>query len=92
MVPASEDVAGYNYIFLLSEYGRTLIRRYTYGAVVDEIDSSHVSDIPIPLLKNHDVQKKINDLALEANEKRYKAYVLEKKALELMDKEVLYAK
>lgn len=92
VVPASEDVAGYNYIFLLSEYGRTLIRRYTYGAVVDEIDSSHVSDIPIPLLKNHDVQKKINDLALEANEKRYKAYVLEKKALELMDKEVLYAK
>ena len=54
--------------------------------------SSHVSDIPIPLLKNHDVQKRINDLALEANEKRYKAYVLEKRALELMDKEVLYAK
>lgn len=92
VVPASQDIAGYNYIFLLSDYGRTLIQRYTYGAVVDEIDSSHVSDIPIPLLKNHDVQKRINDLALEANEKRYKAYVLEKRALELMDKEVLYAK
>ena len=92
VVPASQDIAGYNYIFLLSDYGRTLIQRYTYGAVVDEIDSSHVSDIPIPLLKNHDIQKKINILALEANEKRYEAYKLEQRALELMDKEVIYAK
>ena len=92
VVPASQDVAGYNYIFLLSDYGRTLIQRYTYGAVVDEIDNSHVSDIPIPLLKNHDVQKRINDLALEANKKRYEAYKLEQKALEIMDKEVIYAK
>ena len=69
-----------------------IIQRYTYGAVVDEIDNGHVSDIPIPLLKNHDVQKKINDLALEANKKRYEAYKLEQKALEIMDKEVIYAK
>lgn len=92
VVPASQDVAGYNYIFLLSDYGRTLIQRYTYGAVVDEIDNGHVSDIPIPLLKNHDAQKRINDLALEANRKRYEAYKLEQKALEIMDKEVIYAK
>lgn len=92
VVPALQDVAGYNYIFLLSDYGRTLIQRYTYGAVIDEIDNGHVGDIPIPLLKNHDVQKKINDLALEANEKRYEAYKLEQKALEIMDKEVIYAK
>lgn len=92
VVPASQDVAGYNYIFLLSDYGRILIQRYTYGAVVDEIDNGHVSDIPIPLLKNHDVQKRINDLALEANKKRYEAYKLEQKALEIMNKEVIYAK
>lgn len=92
VVPASQDIAGYNYIFLLSDYGRTLIQRYTYGAVVDEIDGNHVSDIPIPLLKNHNIQKKINDLALEANEKRYEAYKLEKKALEILDKEVIYAR
>jgi len=92
VVPATREVAGYNYIFLLSDYGRTLIQRYTYGAVVDEIDNSHVSDIPIPLLKNKDIQKRINDLALEANEKRYEAYKLEQKALEIMDREVIYAK
>lgn len=69
-----------------------LIQRYTYGAVVDEIDDSHVRNIPIPLLKNHDIQKRINALALEANQKRYEAYKLEQKALEIMDKEVIYAK
>lgn len=69
-----------------------LITRYTYGAVIDEIDATHVSNIPIPLLKNHDIQKRINDLALEANQKRYEAYKLEQKALEIMDREVIYAK
>lgn len=70
---------------------RTTLKN-AYGAVVDEIDDSHVRNIPIPLLKNHDIQKRINALALEANQKRYEAYKLEQKALEIMDKEVIYAK
>lgn len=92
IVPASENIAGYLNIFLGSEYGYHLITRYTYGAVIDEIDATHVSKIPVPLLKNHKAQQEINDLALEANEKRYEAYMLEQKALELMDKEVIYSK
>ena len=36
--------------------------------------------------------EKINALALEANKKRYEAYKLEQEALEIMDKEVIYAK
>ncbi len=90
--PASSDIAGYNYIFLHSDYGRALIQHFTYGAVVDEIDDTHVRQVPIPLLKNHDIQREINALALEANEKRYEAYKLEQMALEIMDKEVIYAK
>lgn len=92
IVAADDDIAGYLNIFLASKYGYHLITRHTYGAVIDEIDASHVSKIPIPLLRNHDIQKKINNLALEANEKRYEAYKLEQKALEIMDKEVIYAK
>ena len=38
------------------------------------------------------VQKQINDLALQANQKRYKAYKLEQQALEIMDNEVIFAK
>lgn len=92
VVPADDTIAGYLYIFLASDYGRTLITRYTYGSVVDEIDDNHVRQIPIPILCNQDIQKKINDLALEANAKRYEAYKLEQKALRIMNEEVIFAK
>lgn len=89
VVPANKDIAGYLNVFLQSDYGYELITRYTYGSVVDEIDDNHVRHIPIPLLKNKEIQDKINSLALLANEKRYKAYKLEQLAIEIMDNEVL---
>lgn len=92
VVPTNEDIAGYLNIFLSSDYGQPLITRFTYGSVVDEIDDNHVSQIVIPLLKNQDIQKRINDLALDANEKRYEAYLLEQEALRIMDEEVIYAR
>ena len=92
VVPASEDIAGYLNVFLSSAYGRALISRFTYGSVVDEIDDNHVRQIAIPLLKDHEVQKQINDLALAANQKRYEAYCLEQEALRIMHEEVLFAK
>ena len=92
VIPASKDIAGYLYIFLASDYGRTLITRYTYGSVVDEIDDNHVRQIPIPLLRNLDVQRQINELALKANAKRYEAYKLEQKALRIMNEEIIFAK
>lgn len=42
-------------------------------------------------LKNKEVQARINTLALEANEKRYEAYCLEKEALKIMDEKVIFA-
>lgn len=92
VVPANKEIAGYLCIFLASEYGFPLITHYTYGSVVDEIDDTHVSSIPIPLLKNTDVQSHINDLALEANEKRYEAYKMEQQALQIIDNEVIFAR
>lgn len=92
VVPANKDIAGYLSIFLASDYGYQLITHYTYGSVVDEIDDTHVSSVPFPLLKNADIQHRINELALEANEKRYEAYKLEQQALRIVDKEVIFAK
>lgn len=92
VIPASNDIAGYLYIYLNSECGHTLICRQTYGSVVDMIDSNSLSDVEIPLLKSHKTQKQINDLALEANQKRYEAYQLEQEALKIMDAEVIYTK
>jgi len=43
----------------------------------------------VPLLTDVSLQNRINRMALEANEKRYEAYLLEQKALSLMNHEVL---
>ena len=90
IISTNESMAGYIYIWLSSDYGYELITRFTYGAVVDEINDKHLSQVQIPLLKNKDVQKKINDLVLEANKKRYEAYELEQKAIKKMNDEVIY--
>ncbi len=89
VVPADEDLAGYLYIFLQSRYGYYLITKYTYGSVIDEIDDNQIKEIPVPILKNKAIQKRINDFALKANQKRYEAYLREQEALSLMEKEVL---
>lgn len=89
---SNESTCGYVYIFLNSEYGKALIQRFTYGGVVDAIEPWHIQQVQIPLLKNKDVQTLINDLAIQANEKRYEAYLLEQEALKIMNDEVIYAK
>lgn len=92
VIPIDNKTAGYLYVFLLSTYGQVLLTRHTYGAVISHIDNAHVCQTQVPLLKNKDIQKRINELALSANEKRYKAYCLEQEALRIMDEEVIFAK
>ena len=90
--PVNDEISGYIFIFLQSDYGQALINRYTYGSVISHIDDTHVSSIPFPILKNADAQRRINELALKANEKRYEAYKMEQQALKIIDNEVIFAK
>ena len=53
------------------------------------IDNNSLSAVELPLLSNQKVQKEINDLALQANDLRYRAYLLEKEALDIMNNEIL---
>lgn len=92
VVPAAANIAGYLYVFLATDYGRELITRFSYGSAVGEIDAHHVSQVPIPLLKNKSVQAEINRLALEANAKRTDAYHREQKAIRITINEVIHAK
>lgn len=91
VVPANAAIAGYVYAWLASDYAYPLIHRFTYGAVVDEIDDFHVAAVPFPFLHDADVQKSINDKVLEANRKRFEAYEQEQKALKIMDEKVIFA-
>lgn len=85
VVPINNDIAGYLFCFLNSDYGQVLIKRETYGSVVDMIDDKNVSKIKIPLLKNETKQREINDMVLQANALRYQAHLKEQEAIEMME-------
>lgn len=84
VIANSNDIAGYLFCFLNSDYGQILIKRETYGSVVDMIDDKNVRGIHVPLLKNEKTQKEINDLVLQANELRYQAHLKEQEAIKKM--------
>ena len=92
VVPTNDEIAGYLYAWLSSEYAYPLIIRYIYGAVVDEINDEQVSKVIVPLLHDQKVQREINDIVLEANRKRMEAYNLEQEALRVLDEKVIYAR
>lgn len=89
--PSSPEIAGYLSIFLSSEYGQELLLRFMYGSVQQHIEDHHVSQVPVPLLKDSPVQAEINRLALEANAKRTEAYHAEQKAIRVTNEEVIHA-
>lgn len=80
--PAGQNIAGYLFCFLNSEYGSILIKRQIYGGVVDALEPVMLSQIDIPILKNEQKQEEINDLVLKANTLRYKSYLKEKEAID----------
>ena len=89
LVP-QERMEGYSYIWLQSPFARSLIEAMSYGSVVPHIEISHIREIPVPILKDNEVQIEINRLALEANSMRYEAYQLEQEAMQVMNDEVLF--
>ena len=89
LVLSSDDIAGYIWMFLASAYGQELVRRYTYGSVVDHIKAEHIAQVPVPLLKDAAKQAEINRLALRANAKRIEAYHLEQEAIRIVNDEVM---
>lgn len=91
LIPTNLEIIGYMYIFFNSEYGRVLLQRSNYGSVVPHLEVEHIEATPIPMLTDEKKVKEINDLALEANTLRTKAYNLEKQAIERMNNEVLSA-
>ncbi len=84
IVPSKETNAGYIYAFLASSYGKELIRRFTYGSVVDEIDNKQLASVEFPL-PSRSIQDEIGNLVLDASRKWTKAYKLEKATIARME-------
>lgn len=81
--------SGYLFCFLNSEYGQLLIKRQSYGSVVNMIDDICMGDIKIPMLSNKGKLNEIDNMVLESNKLRYIAYKKEQEAINIMNKEVL---
>ncbi len=92
LIPTTNEISGYLYAWLSSDYARELIHRFAYGAVVRHLEKEHISQVSVPLLQNENAQREINDTVLEANRKRTEAYNLEQKALKVLDEKVIYAR
>ena len=91
LVPTNDEISGYLYAWLSSEYGHELIHRFAYGAVVRHLEKEHISQVSVPLLRDENAQREINGTVLEANRKRTEAYNLEQEALRVLDEKVIYA-
>ena len=92
LVPVSNSIAGYLYTWLSSDYGQELLHRFVCGSVVSYLEKEHILEVSVPLLRDEDTQRDINDTVLEANRKRTEAYNLEQEALRVLDEKVIYAR
>lgn len=86
IIPANNQIAGYLFCWLNTEYALQLIERNIFGSVVDEIDTTQLSSVEIPFLKSSEKQNEINSKVLQANELRYQAFLLEQKAVKMMER------
>lgn len=86
--PKNELLAGYLYAWLSTDFGRALIRKHTYGAVIFEIDQHHLGDVPVPILQKSFMEK-IGAMLLEANVLKSLAFQKEQDAIKRFQSEVL---
>jgi type I restriction enzyme S subunit len=88
IVPSKKINPGYVYAFLASSYGKELVKRWTYGSVVDEIDDKQLAAVEFPLLSKT-IRDEIGNLILEANKKWTEAYELEKATVSEVERNIL---
>lgn len=86
LIPSNDINPGYIYCFLASDYGHTLLKKFTYGSVVDEIDDKHMANVPFPITKDKSLINNIGNMVLDANKRRNLAWELEKKAITEVEK------
>lgn len=90
IVPVSKQIGGFLFIYLSSPIGQVLLKRFTYGSVQDHIDDIHLAQVEVPLLRNLSVQDEISNLSLKSSRLRFEAYLLEQKAIDIVNQEVIF--
>ena len=60
--------------WLSSNYGQELLHKFVCGSVVSHLEKEHILQVSVPLLRDENAQREINDTVLDANQKRTEAY------------------
>jgi len=88
-IKPKNDFAAIIYFFIKSKFGQELIKFQKYGSVQEVINSNYIERIPIPKsLFEFNFNKKLTLIFNEANDQISKASVLEKEAIDLVEKEI----
>lgn len=79
VVPDSEKInSGYLYAYLCSRFGVPLVTSGTYGAVIQHIESEHITDLPVPRLGT--IENQIHELIQKAADAQIESIELRKQA------------
>lgn len=79
--------SGYLYAFLSSEFGKALVTKGTYGAVIRHIEPQHIENLPVPRL-NDDTEQRIHELIVRTAHLRAEANELFDQAKQSIHDEV----
>jgi type I restriction enzyme S subunit len=80
LIASNPETAGFLFAWLSSAYGQSLIRRYSYGSVILEIDKDMIGQVPVPLVPEA-LRAEVGGLVLRANSLRDDAWRSESDAI-----------
>ena len=87
IVAKNEKTAYYLYAFLCSNLGQKMVKLFSYGSVIQHIESQHIELLPIPLF-NDNLTTKISSLVCSNITKIEQAKEKELQAISLVESEI----
>lgn len=87
LIPNEKIQSGYLYALLSSEIGNEMIKSYTYGSVIPQIEPHHIELLPIPKIKK-ETENEIHYMVMNYVHYLESAKQLESKAIQLVETEI----
>lgn len=87
LIPNEKIQSGYLYALLSSEIGNEMIKSYTYGSVIPQIEPHHIELLPIPKI-NKETENEIHGMVMNYVHYLESAKQLESKAIQLVETEI----
>lgn len=87
LVPKDEESAYYVFAYLSSEIGQANIKMYTYGSVIQHIESQHILNIQVPIFEQNETSYIVENIRCYISNIE-KAKELEIQAIQMIEQEI----